>query len=206
MKGDAFDFSQLMRPADDAASATDGLRQAATRSSHSAKPPDNDEQRRDLETRLQAKLREIDAHDSTVIGGQTGETASSVQNSQPTLSAHRERMRKLRDESEVLRGQLNTLIFGRRSDGAATQPTQQPTQPTQRPSSSGAAGSSRSHAQEEDSEDEEGSDDEEAAADAAAAATFADMSSDDDDGGDGDVLGDEEYVDDDELDPDDGLG
>ena len=154
-QGDAFDFSSLVqRPATAAAPAAVKTRRA--------KPPrpssmaEEDKRRTDLEGALQAKLREIEAHDSIVIGAQDGETAGSVANSMPTLLGHQEQRRRLEREVEELRAKLDGAIHGDGSGSTAgtssegpsssSQPTH-PTQPTQQPAAADLDSSSEDELQ-----------------------------------------------------------
>ena len=141
-KGEAFDYSRLVRSREStssaAAAAAGGVR---TRASQPPRPSAAaDARRQGLESALQAKLREIEVHDSTVIGGQDGETAGSVANSMPTLLGHQQRRRELEREVHSLTEQLEALINGDNIDSDAG-PSQPPTQPAPDPVQPGAGDS-----------------------------------------------------------------
>jgi hypothetical protein len=65
-----------------------------------------------LERTIQAKLREYESHDNSVIAGQTGETGSSVQNARASLIAHQQRGVQLAVEVQKLRAELHALLDG----------------------------------------------------------------------------------------------
>jgi hypothetical protein len=136
VKGGTFDYSRLVRSRDTSstsstAAAAGGVR---TRTSQPPRPSAaEDARRQDLESALQAKLREIEVHDSTVIGGQDGETAGSVANSMPTLLGHQQRRRELERKVHSLTEQLETLVNGGNMDSDAVGPSQPPTQPAPDP-------------------------------------------------------------------------
>jgi len=128
VKGEAFDYSRLVRSRESTSSVAAAAGGVRTRTSQPPQPSIAEDARRQrLESDLQAKLREIEVHDSTVIGGQDGETAGSVANSMPTLLGHQQRRRELEREVHSLTKQLDKLVNGGDMDLDAG-PSQPPTQ------------------------------------------------------------------------------
>ena len=86
-----------------------------------------------LHVSIRAKRQELAAHASLVIRGQTGATATTIDNALPTLQAHQRREQQLAQEAEEERQQLVALMAGGPlyTGPIAPRPTQQPTQPTQ---------------------------------------------------------------------------